>query len=253
LLLHHQIDGHGARVLLLHPVGLDLTAFDALVTEMRGRYQILRVDLRGHGRSPTAAAPLDLADYAADVHETLTALQFAPAAVVGFSFGGMIAQTLVLDHGSDVSALVVGACPATLGDDARAAMIERGAAAERGGMAAVVDSTLQRWFTQSFLDSGAADAIRQRLLQDDERAWAAAWSAIARLDTLPRLHDVVVPTLCLAGEHDVSAPPRVVQAVADAIPRARFGVIEGAPHMLFIERPHDTAAEIVSFLVQTRL
>ena len=215
---------------------------------MRDQFECLRVDLRGHGRSPAVAPDMDLTALADDVNDTLTAVEFAPSAVVGFSLGGMIAQTLALVHPQAVSALVLGACPATLSDEARQTMIDRGAAAERGGMAVVVDSTLRRWFTTPFLESGGADDVRRRLLGDDVRAWAMGWRAIARLDTHARLREIAVPTLCVAGEEDVSAPPAAVAAVAAAIAGAQFVVLPGAPHMLFIEQPRETAAAIASFL-----
>ena len=247
-MVHHQIDGSGRPVLLLHPIGLDLTCFDALARELTPRYQILRVDLRGHGRSPMTGDGVTLADYANDVHGLLMHLGYQPIAVIGFSFGGMIAQTLALDHPSDVDALIASACPGTLGAPLRAAMAERGAVAERGGMAAVVDDTLARWFTPGFVAGGGAEPVRQRLLTDDVRCWSAAWRAIAGLDTLPRLPAIRVPTLGLAADLDRASPPPVVEAIATAIPGARFEVIAGAPHMLFIEQPRAVAAAIQRFL-----
>ena len=84
-------------------------------------------------------------------------------------------------------------------------------------------------------------AARERLLSTDVRGWADAWTAIAAIDTAPRLKDIRVPTLCLVGELDKSTPPPVVQKIADAIPGARFVVMPGGPHMLFIEQPEETA------------
>ena len=95
----------------------------------------IRVDLRGHGASPTAPPALALADYAEDVHALLTRLRCAPAAVVGFSFGGMLAQVVALTYPQDVNALVISACPSTLSDEGRAVVAGRGAQAERRGMA----------------------------------------------------------------------------------------------------------------------
>ncbi len=215
---------------------------------MREHFTCLRIDLRGHGHSPSVTADMDLTAFAEDVNDTLTAVRFAPAAVVGFSFGGMIAQTLALAHPEAVDALVLGACPATLTDETRQAMWARGAAAERDGMVGVVDATLRRWFTTPFLERGGASAVGQRLLDDDVRAWTVGWHAISRLDTRPRLHEIHVPTLCLAGERDASAPPPIVADVAAAIAGAELVVLRGAPHMLFIEQPRETASVIARFL-----
>jgi 3-oxoadipate enol-lactonase len=247
-LLHSRVDGSGPRIVLLHPVGLDLTFFEPMVVNLRERYEVVRIDLRGHGVSPTSAENADLADYAADVHAVLTRLPHAPTAVVGFSFGGMLAQVLALAHPTDADALVISACPSTLSNESRLAVAERGALAEREGMAAVVDSTMERWFSEPFRRNGDDAAARRRLLSDDVRGWAQAWRAMAQLNTAPYLASIKTPTLCLAGEADLSSPPRVVEAIATSIPGARFAVISGAPHMLFIERPQAVESTISYFL-----
>ncbi len=74
MILHYTSEGSGPRVLLLHPVGIDLTFLAPLATLLGKRYRVMRMDLRGHGRSPltppdgSAARGLD--DFAEDVHET---------------------------------------------------------------------------------------------------------------------------------------------------------------------------------------
>jgi 3-oxoadipate enol-lactonase len=248
--LHYRIDGSGPRVLLLHPVGLDLTFFEPLAEELSQSYRVLRIDMRGHGGSPPGhdAHPPHLEDYADDIHALLRELRYTPAAVIGFSFGGMLAQHLAFRHQGDVNALVASACSSTLSDASRKAVAERGAVAEREGMAAVVDATIERWFTDAFRQAGGDDPVRRRLLSNDVRSWREAWTAIAQVNTAPYLSSIKVPTLCLAGGCDVSAPPPVVEAIAKGIPGACFAVIPGAPHMLFIEQPQTVAIEISDFL-----
>jgi len=246
--LHHRIEGSGRRVLILHPVGLDLTFFDPVATILARDHRVLRVDLRGHGRSPTAIPGISLDDYVDDVHRLIQEQDFAPTAVLGVSFGGMIAQILAVKHPADVDALVACACPAAIPPDGRAAMEERAAAAERGGMAAVLDATLERWFTEPFRARGGAEPTRARLLSDDVAGWAAAWRAISTLDIAPRLHEIRVPTLCVAGEHDRAAPPEVLAGIAERIPGARTAVMAGAPHMLMIEQPEAFATLVRDFL-----
>lgn len=242
------IDGAGPRVVLLHPVGLDRTFLAPIATALSRRYSVMRVDARGHGQSPVLPPAEGLGDFADDLHALLAARAFAPCAVVGFSFGGMVAQTLALRHPQDVAALVPCACPSTIPDASRTIYAERAAAAERGGMAAVLDATLARWFTDAFRERGDAEPARRRLLANDVRGWAAAWRAMAQIDTAPHLHALRVPTLCIAGAADKSAPPEVVAAIARAIPGARFATIPDAPHMLFIEQPEAVAREVLAFL-----
>lgn len=238
-------------MLLLHPVGLDLTFFDDLAASLRHAFTILRVDANGHGGTRATHGPATLEAYADDIHQTLAALGWLPTAVVGFSFGGMLAQTLAIKYPDDVRSLVVAACASTFAPEARAPIEERGRMAAADGMAAVVDLTITRWFSDSFQRSKAVDRVRARLLNDEPAAWARAWKAIAAVDTAPRLGEIRVPTLCLAGGADRSAPPPVVEAIARKIAGAEFETIPGAAHMMFIEHPAEVAAVIERFLTHT--
>ena len=251
--LHYCIEGTGPKVVLLHPVGLDLTFFDSLVAKLGPQFQILRMDQRGHGRSPASEDTRSLSDYARDIHNLLAHTAFRPAAIVGFSFGGMLAQTVALEYPGDVRALVISACPSTLPETSRRVLAERGAHAEREGMAAVVEVTMERWFTPAFCASPASEPVRRRLLTDNVRGWAQAWSAIAQIDTASRLASIRVPALCLAGESDVAAPPHVVEKIANEIPGACFELMPGAPHMSFIEQPRAVALAIASFLAKVSM
>jgi 3-oxoadipate enol-lactonase len=246
--LNYRLEGAGPRVVLLHPIALDLTCFDAFAAQLCASFAVLRVDLPGHGGSPPPPAPT-LEDYAEGIHKTLVGLNFTPAAVIGFSFGGMLAQVLALNHPGDVSALVISACASTLTDEGRRILADRGAIAEREGMSAVVDATLARWFSASFREQGGDRMVRKRLLEMDPRRWAEAWRSMAAIDTAPRLGAIAVPTLCLAGESDQSATTDTVSAIASRITGARLHVVPDAPHMLFIEHPEAVTAVLVDFLM----
>ena len=245
--LHHRIDGNGPRVLLLHAVGIDLTFLDAVAGSLAKEFTVLRADLRGHGKSPYQPAA-GLADYADDVHALLTDLHFAPCAVAGFAFGGMVTQALAVNHPRDVRAICIASCPSAQTPESAGIVAQRGADAKRDGIGSILDVTMRRWFNDTFVDAGGDAAVRERLLTTDVNGWADAWNAMATIDTAPRLREIKVPALCLVGEFDKSSPPPVVRGIADAIPGARFAVISGAPHMPFIEQPAETARVVGGFL-----
>lgn len=247
-MLNYVMEGHGARVLLLHPVGLDLTSWDAVAARLSSKFRVLRFDLRGHGGSPPADEGMELADYAADVHALLDMLDFRPAAIVGLSFGGMVAQTLALDFPEDAALLVVAGCPCSLPEAGRTALSARGRAGLEHGMGSQVTETLDRWFTPAFLAAGKAEAVRQRLLKTEPAAWNSGWQAISHLDTAPRLGEIRLPTLCIAGELDPASPPAALTEIARRIPGARLEVLAGTPHMMQVECPELFADTIERFL-----
>jgi 3-oxoadipate enol-lactonase len=248
LRLHYQIEGQGPVVMLLHPVGLDLTWWEAQVEALRSEFQVLRIDFRGHGKSAIAPPPYTLADFAADARALLGALHIGPVHVIGLSLGGMVAQVLALEYPGEVRSLVLSNTLCTLPAEARQAMRARGEAAERGGMAAVVQPTIERWFTRGFIDSPLVVRCRRQLLAHDIGAWASTWRAIADLDTLPRLGEIHVPALVTTGDADVSTPVAAARLIAERIPGAVLKVIAGAPHMAPYERPELFNPLVIEFL-----
>jgi 3-oxoadipate enol-lactonase len=247
--LHHRIEGRGPHVALLHAVGVDLTFLQPVASALAREFTVLTADLRGHGQSPYAPATR-LEDYADDVHALLAALSFAPCAVAGFAFGGMVTQALALKYPQDLRALVIASCTSAQTPESARVAAARGADAKRNGIGSILDVTLQRWLNEDFIARGGDAATRARLVSTDIRGWADAWAAIAAIDTAPHLKDIRVPTLCLVGERDKSTPPPVVRAIAEAIPGARFAVMADGPHMLFIEQPEETAKVVGGFLRQ---
>jgi 3-oxoadipate enol-lactonase len=244
--LNHRIDGSGPRVLLIHAVGMDLTLLDALTAILAKEFTVLRADMRGHGGTPYVPAA-NLYDYAADVHALLAKLSFAPCGVAGFAMGGMIAQALAVTYPQDVRAAVFANINHAQTTESHAALLSRAADARRDGMAAIVDATMRRWFTDPFIAKGGDAAVRARLASDDVRGWADAFAAMANVDTAAKLKDIKVPVLCLAGEVDKSTPPPAVRAMADAIPGSRYVMMPGAPHMPFVEMPEETARIVGGF------
>ena len=237
VLLHHRVEGDGDPVVLLHSVGLDSTFWDATAADLADSYRVVRVDLRGHGRSPVPPRPWRMEDLAGDVHRTLSELGLAPAHVVGQSFGGLVAQALVLDHPGDVRSVVLSGTSCTTSPDARETFLGRAAAARGGGMEAVAQPAIDRWFTPAFMGDPVVARVRARLLADDPEAWARTFEAIAGHDTLQRLHEVRVPCLVVTGDADVATPPHFAEEMAAAVPGAELRILPGVPHMGPFERP----------------
>lgn len=246
--LNHEMSGSGPHVVLLHPVGLDLTFLRPIAAALQSDFTVLSVDQRGHGGSKALAPATSLEDYADDLHVLLRELNIARPALVGFSFGGMVGQTFAIRYPDSVSALVPCACPSTLPPEGRVIARARGDDAREGGMQAVLEATLDRWFTPAFRAAGKDEGARRHLLAHNVEGWAQAWHAIGGIDTLLRLGEIRLPALCIAGERDKSSPPPIVKTIANAIPGAHYAQMKGAPHMLFMEQPDQTARLVGEFL-----
>jgi 3-oxoadipate enol-lactonase len=245
--LHHIERGQGDALVLLHPIGLDHSFWPGLIERCAAARRVLALDLPGHGRSP-AAPDATMTAYVEAVKQTLDALAIEKATVLGLSFGGMIAQELAIRFPNRVSRLIACACGARIPPEARETVAARGQAALDGGMSVVVDGTLQRWFTPSFMGDPAVAKVRDRLLSDDPQQWNAGWRVIATHDALDRLPKLAIPTLVVAGEVDLGTPVPAARAIAEVVPGARLVVVPAAPHMLQIECAETFVGHIAAFL-----
>ncbi|HEX3833819.1 MAG TPA: alpha/beta hydrolase [Solirubrobacteraceae bacterium] len=228
-------------LVLLTPIGLD----DGSWREVK----LPPVDLVTHvfpgfgGRARLIPAP-DMAQLADEVVEAYE----GPLDLVGVSMGGMVAQNIAVRHPGRVNSLLT-ACTGAASDPAT--MHDRAATVESAGMAGVLDTTLERWFTTEALSRRPQPAgviyARDTLLALDPEAFADGWRAIATHDVRGGLPDVRVPTTCIAGDADAASPVARGEEIARLVPNCRFVVLAG-PHMMHLENPEGFGAALVAHL-----
>jgi 3-oxoadipate enol-lactonase len=230
--------GSGRPTVFVHAIGLDREMWRDVIELLDGRR--VAYDLRGHGCAAGAPKPFTLAGFAADLRDLLDVLGIEQAHVAGLSLGGAIAQVFALTYPDRVSELSL-VCTTAV---ANPVYLERGEAVVRDGVAAQVESTLERWFTSPVRAVGPPPVryARERLLADRADDLAATWHALAGIDTLERLGEIAAPTRVIAGEVDASTPPASMEELAARIPQAEFHVVPNGPHMLSLERPQELAA-----------
>lgn len=213
-------------VVYLHPIGLDAR----LWRDVAGPDE-LALSFPGFGDTPLAAPPTfaALADFVADSVP-------GPADLVGVSLGSMVAQYTALLRPDKVRSLVL-ACGGVAGN--AEASRQRARDTREHGMAGVLDSTLQRWFTPEALAEQAHPGVgyaRKRLLTDDPAVFAAYWEMMAGHDLRARIGQVRVPATVVAAAGDRSVPVDAMRGVAELIDGAVFEVIDG-PHIVPLENP----------------
>jgi 3-oxoadipate enol-lactonase len=248
--LHCQRQGSeaGPPLVFVNSLGTDLRIWDALVTDFADRYGVLRYDKRGHGLSDAPPGPYRIADHSGDLQRLLAHFDIDGAFVVGVSVGGMIALDLAARHPERVAGLVLCDTGAKIGvPDFWNARIQ---AIRERGLPAVAREILQRWFAPSFAkrEPAAYQGYYNMLSRTLEAGYLGTCAAIRDADLRAELRSVEQPVLVLFGAADVSTPPSLGRELADALPDARFEVIDDAGHLPCVEQPNALATRIKEFL-----
>ena len=119
-----------------------------------------------------------------------------------------------------------------------------------GGIAAISEAILERWFAADFRNSEAVTPWRNMLVRTPLEGYIGCAQAIMGADFRARTPAIACPVLALVGSEDGSTPPGLVKSTAELC-GADFHVIENAGHLPCVERPEATAALIKSFLDRT--
>ncbi|KQW40615.1 alpha/beta fold hydrolase [Rhizobacter sp. Root404] len=244
-------DAQGAPIVLSHALGLDLHMWDDLAAHLAAQgHPVLRYDHRGHGGSAVPPGPYTMDQLVDDAARLIREWGRGPVVWVGLSMGGMVGQGLAVRHPELIRALVLANTTSQYPPAAAAVFAQRVEKVEQGGMAAIVDSVMERYFSADFRASrpDAVDAARAKVLRSDPAGYVATCHAVGRVDWLERLSEVRCPTLVIAGALDVGAPVAMSQAMAERIPGAELVVFDQASHLSVAEQPAAFTATLDGFL-----
>lgn len=235
----------GPALVLLHALGTNLRLWDEVVAGLPG-HRILRLDMRGHGLSDAPPAPYAMGALIHDVERLMEHFALRDAVVVGLSIGGLIAQGLATKRMDLVRAMVLSNTAARIGFAAQwQARID---AVRAGGLQAIADATMERWFGRGWRDLPQMPACRAMLLATPAEGWIGGASAIAGTDFYTPTAALTLPTLAIAGALDGSTPPDLVKETADLILGSRFALIRRAGHLPMVEQPQAYIGHLREFL-----
>lgn len=230
----------GQTFVLGHALGCDLRMWDVLAEHLRAQgHHVLRYDQRGHGGSDTPPGPYTMADLADDAARLIDERGTGPVVWVGLSMGGMVGQELALRHPDRVKALVLANTTSGYPAEAQAGWAQRIEGIRQGGLEAIVDGALQRWFHAGFRAAHPEVVAlwRGRVLACREAGYIACCEAISQVDTTDRLPRITQPTLVIAGALDAGTPPAMAEVIAARIAGAELAVLAEASHLSVLEQP----------------
>jgi pimeloyl-ACP methyl ester carboxylesterase len=253
--VHWAEAGAGPPVVLLHGLGGDIGFWAAEAADWQAQFRLLLIDLRGAGSTPPSPGGHSIADLADDVAAVLDAAGVRAAHVVGFSMGGLVAQSFAVRHPARIDRLVLASTYAVMNPQARLFLDAVLRTYEDSRDAAQLYRLIFPWlFSVEFL----ADPANRALLPgadlelDDQpmEDWRAAYLAQQRFDGRDQLGRIAAPALVVAGSEDRLVSLEDARALARGIPGADLAVLAGAGHLINVEQPDWFRATVGNFLAR---
>ena len=237
-------------VILVHPVGLDLTYWGLQIDDLCDHYDVVAFDLPGQGKSPGVPGDWTIPQTASFLGQVVASTGSSTAHIVGLSVGGIIAQAFAVAHPEAVRSLTLISTAPTFSEEGRAAMRRRAATVRAQGMQGVLQECLERWFTKRTVERrpDLVDRVTKTLLADDPEVHGAMWDMISAFEITGDLHRISAPTLILTGELDPSSPPSSARLLHETITDSELHIVPSLSHMLPLEAPLIVNEHLLRFL-----
>lgn len=236
--------GSGPRLLYISGTGADLRGkYTALTSTLPDTFEVLAYDQRGLGQTDKPDQAYSMADYANDAAAILDTFGWDDALVLGYSFGGMVAQELAIRHPERVQRLALGATAAGGAGGSSYPLhqlVDLPPREKARQQILLADLSITTEWMQAHPEK--AEKMIQTRMQattpiDDgpeaNRGRALQLAARADHDTWSRLHKIKAPTLVIAGSRDGQALESVGRAMAGRIQGSEFRVIDGGHSMIW--------------------
>lgn len=242
----------GSPLVFLHSVGLDSSWWDAQIDTFRDRFDVVAIDMPGHGLSDDMHGAPTFEALAKIVQDVLQTLDVEPAHIVGLSVGGMIAQLLAITSAHCARSLTLVGTACSIPDEMRGLLRERARVAKDADMALIAKLTIERWFTADFREArpDVIDRATISLLHRDQKFHSAMWEMVAGLSLEDQISSITCPTLVVVGEQDISSPPPAAMQIARGISASRLEIMAGVGHFPPVERPAAFNALLNDFLLK---
>ena len=231
------IDG-APWLIFSNSLATNLHMWDQQAADLRNSFRILRYDQRGHGQTEAPAGRYTFELLVADVIALMDALGIARAHWCGVSMGCATGMGLVQKHPSRFDRMVLCDNPGRSSPETHRQWEERIAVAQKDGMAALLESTMQRWFPSETLKANPPhmDIIRRMILATPINGFIGCSAALGDHDFRPLMPQVKNPVLYMTGEKDGhnAAAMKVMQ---QELPGSQYIVLPGAGHISNMDQP----------------
>lgn len=229
-------------------LGADLTMWDELVPYLLPYFRVLQYDTRGHGKSELTDGPYTIEQLGHDVIDLLDTLKIDKVYFCGLSMGGLIGQYLGINHPNRLHKLIISNTDAKIGTVER--WNDRIETINEQGMQAIVDATMEKWFTESYHQTHTSRVAEMKkiFLANRPEGYTACCAAIGNADFRADIKQIQPETLIITGDEDAVTNVTQAEIMQKEIAGAELKVFH-ARHLPSTELPSYYAETLINFIV----
>ncbi|MFV5769326.1 alpha/beta fold hydrolase [Mammaliicoccus sciuri] len=246
--IHYNTKGSGYPIILLHGVFQDMDVFEPLIKKLSKKYQVISIDLRGHGLSDT---PHDsrVDDYISDIQQLLNALFINSAYVIGLELGATIATGLTYKNPDLINGMVL----INPTDDHSTFPDNRIYDRHADEIRTMSDEDKEKYllrfryknikqakkFVKSHIPSNDLQTMEEEI---------AVKRSFKDFDIISLLPDIETRTLVISGQYDGKILYSEGKRISELLPNAEFKLFEGSGELPFIEEKDKFIKVLEEFL-----
>jgi 3-oxoadipate enol-lactonase len=247
--IHYEVEGSADKpvLMLCNSLGTTLHMWDGQMPALTQHFRVVRYDRRGHGKSGVPSGAYTMEMLGKDALAVLDAAGVRKTNWCGLSMGGMVGMWMAANAPQRVNRLILSNTSAYF--ENKQIWNDRIAVVKEKGLQAIVQGTLERWFTKDFRDREPhkVKSIADMFLATQLEGYIGCGEAVRDMDHRELLPRIKAPTLVIAGTQDAGTTPEMAEYVKSRIPGANLTLLDAA-HIANVERAGEYSDAMLGFL-----
>ena len=239
--MNYKLEGIGKTIVFIHGLSDSLLYWEFLANNLKHDYQVLRVDLQGHGESELENEEITIETYVRDLNNLLEKLDISKVSLIGFSLGSAVALSFAAKYPSKVDSIVLMSA-FYKADDALRETLTHFKNALNTSFEEFYDVILPMVLCEDVIEANKKEL---ELLKDigsqnaNTKAYIKAVDACLNFNAEEYLSEIDVPTLILASKRDEISKLDMQKELSDKIKNSELIVFDNVKHNLLVGKTNE--------------
>ena len=245
--MNYKLEGSGKTLVFIHGLSDSLLYWEFLARNLKDNYQVLRVDLQGHGESKLENEEITLNTYVNDLNNLLERLNISKVNLIGFSLGSAVALSFAAKYPQKVDCLVLMSA-FYKADNTLTDTLNQFKNALEISVEEFYDVILPMVLCEEVIDANKEELELLKGMASqtaNTEAYIKAVDVCLNLNAENDLPKIDVPTLILASSHDENSRLEMQKELSSKIKNSKLIVFDNVKHNLLVGKTNENVLNIL--------